>query len=76
MCNRQDVESADVIRKETIKDDFDNMMRRAITKAIIDEYAWGVRSVSDIAHSFNVPKEKVEEIILTFKARNQKEVSE
>lgn len=45
-------------------DDFDIMMDHAITKAIIDEYSWGIRSLSDIAHSFDVPKEKIEEILL------------
>lgn len=47
-------------------DDFDVMMNHAIEKAIIDEYAWGIRSLSDIAHSFNISKDKVEEIIRPF----------
>lgn len=53
--------------------DFSTLLDRAIARVIIDEYAWGLTSPSEIAHRFNVPKEKVEEIILTLK-RMQKGV--
>lgn len=53
--------------------DFDTMMNRAIERAIIDEYAWGLRSLSDIAFHFGITKDKVEEMLLNFKNYNRKE---
>lgn len=53
--------------------DFGTILDHAIARVIIDEYAWGLTSPSEIAHRFNVQKEKVEEIILTLK-RMQKGV--